>query len=348
MIDMKFRPFTVIIAILIGTLFMPFIDGSDNFRACDADVYCGFPDFFIPGNITLGDDAFQGLPFHPETWYAEAFFNNSYSMVFIVTIFSTPRGGMALIGLYLYCNGILEYEERTWALSPNYEYSRQTPLVSIRGETILKGWMDEHGQITYRLWFEKNKYGIQLILRNETQGWQGQMGRGWWLAIPELKVEGILILGGESLPVTGKGYHDHNIFDLKTPLMEQGYSDGKFQCQNLSLVWGKILHKPWDIDTLAIVSNNGSFIPVPQEALTIRETTRIYDHGYPIPMEISIIIKIDEKINVSLIMAADTFHHIRLPFLHYWRYHVHVSGRIILDGKDHTIDTVGIMELMRY
>ncbi len=348
MIGMKLIPFTVIMAVLIVIPIIPFIDGSDNSRGCNIDVYCGCSDYFIPGNITLGDDAFKGLPFHPETWYAEAFFNNNYSMVFIITIFSTPRGGMALIGLSLYCNGILEYEERTWALSPNYEYSQQTPLVSIQGETLLEGWMDEHGQITYRLRFEKNKHGIQLILRNETQGWQGKMGRGWWLAIPELKVEGILTLEDESLSVTGKGYHDHNIFDLRSPLMEQGYSDGKFQCHNLSLVWGKILHKPWDTDSLAIVSNNGSFIPVPQEALTIRETKRIYDHGYTIPMEISIIIRVGEKINVSLIMAADTFHHIRLPFLHYWRYHVHASGRIILDGKDYTIDALGIMELMRY
>lgn len=345
---MKFRPLLMVIAVLVLPPSLSSMDGIENSRECNTDVYVGCPDFFIPGNITLGDDAFQGIPFHPETWYAEAFFNNSYSMVFIVTIFSTPRGGMALAGLYLYCNGILEYEERTLTCSPNYEYSQDTPLMSIQGETLLEGWIDENGQITYRLRFEKNKYGIQLILRNETQGWQGKMGRGWWLAIPELEVEGILILGGESLSVNGKGYHDHNIFDPRSPVMEQGYSDGKFQCHNLSLVWGKILHKPWDTDDLAIVSSNGSFMSVPQDALTIRETARIYDHGYPIPMEISIIIRLGEKINVSLIMAADTFHHIRLPFLHYWRYHVHVSGSIILEGKDYTIDTMGIMEFMRY
>jgi len=348
MIDMKFIPVIMVIALLFFFSFMPSITDSDNFRGYDTDGYCGFPDFFIPEDITLGDDAFHGTPFHPETWYAEAFFNNSYSMVFIVTIFPTYKGGIAITGLYLYRNGILEYEERTWTLSPNYEYSRDTPLVNIRGETLLEGWLDEHGQITYRLRFEKNKYGMHLILKNETRGWQGKMGRGWWLAIPELKVEGILILGDEHLSVTGEGYHDHNIFDLRSPLMEQGYSDGKFQCQNLSLVWGKILHKPWDTDAFAIVSNNGSFIPVPQERLTIRETTQIFDHGYRIPTEISIIIRLGEKINVSLIMAADNFHSIRLPFLHYWRYHVHVSGRMILEGKEHIINTWGIMEFMRY
>jgi hypothetical protein len=114
------------------------------------------------------------------------------------------------------------------------------------------------------------------------------------------------------------------------------------------LVWGKILHNPWDTDNLAIVSNNGSFISIPQETLTIHETDSIYDHGYPIPIEISITIRLGETINVSLIMAADTFHHIRLPFLNYWRYHAHVSGRITLEGKDYTIDAVGMMELMRY
>ncbi len=348
MIDMKFVTFIMVIALLVVFPPMSSIDGSDNSRGYNTDAYWGCPDFFIPENITLGDDAFHGTPFYPETWYAEAFFNNSYSMVFIVTIFSTYKGGMALTGLYLYRNGILEYEERTWTLSPNYEYSRDTPLVSIQGETLLEGWLDENGQITYRLRFENNKYGMHLILRNETRGWQGKMGRGWWLAIPELKVEGILILGGEHLSVTGKGYHDHNIFDLRSPLMERGYSDGKFQCHNLSLVWGKILHKPWDTDALAIVSNNGSFMSVPQETLVIRETAQIYDHGHPIPTELSIIIRLGEKINVSLIIAADNFHHIRLPFLHYWRYHVHVSGRIILEGKEHTIDTGGIMEFMRY
>lgn len=348
MIDMKCVSFIMAIALLMAVPSMPSIDGNDNSRGYNTAVYCGSSDFFIPGNITLGDDAFHGEAFHPETWYAEAFFNNSYSMVFIVTIFPTYRGGMALTGFYLYRNGILEYEERTWTLSPNYESSQDTPLVSIKGEMLLEGWLGENGQITYRLRFEKNKHGIHLIMRNETRGWQGKMGKGWWLAIPELKVEGVLILGDEHLPVEGKGYHDHNIFDLRSPLMEQGYSDGKFQCQNLSLVWGKILHKPGDTDVLAIVSNNGSFMPVPQETLTIHETAKIFDHGYHIPTKVSIIISLGEKINVSLIMAADNFHHIRLPFLHYWRYHVHVSGKVILEGNEHTIETVGIMEFMRY
>ena len=348
MIDMNHVPFIMVIALLISLSVMPSIYCSENSSGYTTDIFWGFPDFFIPENITLCDDAFHGIPLHPETWYAEAFFNNSYSIVFIITIFSTYRGGMALTGLYLYLNGSLECEERTWTLYPNYEYARDRPMVSIQGETLLEGWQDENGQIIYRINFENNKYGIHLTLRNETQGWQGKMGRGWWLAIPELEVKGILTLGDKHLSVTGKGYHDHNIFDLRSPLEEQGYSDGKFQCHNLSLVWGKILHKPWDTDVLAIVSNTGSFMSIPQETLTIRETAHIYDHGYNIPTEISIIIRQGEKINVSLIMAADNFHHIRLPFLHYWRYHVHVSGMIILEGKEHTIDNQGIMEFMRY
>jgi len=222
---MKFIPFVISIAVVIVLPSIPVMDDMENARRGTIDVYCGCPDFFIPKNISLGDDALQGIPFHPETWYAEAFFNNSYSMVFIVTIFSTLRGGMALTGLYLYSNGTLEHEERILAWSPNYEYSQDTPLVNIQGETLLEGWIDENGQIAYRLRFEKNRYGIHLILRNETRGWQGTMGKGWWLAIPELTVEGILILGGESLSVTGEGYHDHNIFDLRSPVIEQGYSD---------------------------------------------------------------------------------------------------------------------------
>jgi hypothetical protein len=345
MINMKFVPYALCIAFLFV---FPCVGNSINPREHDDEAYGSSTNFFVPENITLGDDAFHGSPFFPETWYAEAFFNNTYSIVFIVTIFSTYRGGIALTGFYLYRNGILEYEERELIVSPHYNYSRETPRVIIKGETLMEGWLDENGQITYSLRFENNNHGMHLILRNETRGWQGKMGEGWWLAIPELEVEGILIVEGEQILVRGKGYHDHNIFNLRTPILERGYSDGKFQCHNLSLVWGKILHSSWNTDTLAIVSKNGSFISIPQETLVIRESSHIFDHGHYIPTEIFIIIDQGWKMNVSLMMSADNFHHIRLPFLNYWRYHVHVSGRITLEGKEHTINTQGMMELMLY
>jgi len=67
---------------------------------------------------------------HAETWYFEGMFNNGYSMVFIITLFSSDGNtGIALEGLYIYREGHLEITERKSSFS--FDASDEIPLVEI-------------------------------------------------------------------------------------------------------------------------------------------------------------------------------------------------------------------------
>jgi hypothetical protein len=47
-------------------------------------------------------------------------------------------------------------------------------------------------------------------------------------------------------------------------------------------------------------------------------------------------------------MTGTHFHHIRLPGLRYWRYHVKVEGQLIQPSGLLVIDEQGMMERMQY
>lgn len=305
-------------------------------------------EFFTPEDITLEDDAFHVFPIHVEDWYYEAFFNNNYSIVLIVTILSNGAMGIALTGFYIYNNGHLEYTDRIVTLSPFFSVSEKKPLIKIFGEEIINGDIDEMGNLCYAISFEKDGYGLSLTFINETKGWKGKMGRGWWLAVPRGKVEGNLILGGEVVDVTGRGYHDHNIFLLSTPLLERGYIDGKLLDDSFSIVWGNIFHTRWHNDTFAIISNDGRYFSIPQEKIVLREDSYTYDHGRFIPTEVYFSFNISDEIRGFLHMKAEDFHHIRLPFLRYWRYHVIVEGKVKIGKDEKEIKNRDMMELMTY
>lgn len=322
----------------------------DNMQLTENHPTAIMNDFFIPEDITLENDALKGNIFQPETWYIEGFFNNSYSMVFILTLLQGLTREALLAGLYIYKDGHISYETRTLVYSPNVKYSLDKPLVKIEEKEVMAGYLDDDGRINYNVSFENNGVGIHLHFYNRTQGWQGKMGDGWWLAIPDLEILGTLTLQGENIPVTGRGYHDHNIFHPRSPLRERGYSDGKFHGDNLSFVWGKIFHTQHDTDTLAILSTEGYYISIPQPQLLINETSYVFDHGHRIPTEISISFRseTEDEIEGSLVMTSKDFHHIRLPFLFYWRYHAQVQGTISMNGVTYEIEKEGMMELMLY
>ncbi len=305
-------------------------------------------EFFTPEDITLADDAFHVFPLHVEDWYYEAFFNNNYSIVLIVTILSNGAMGIALTGFYIYNNGHLEYTDRIVTLSPFFSVSEKKPLIKIFGEEIINGDSDEMENLCYAISFEKDGYGLSLTFINETKGWKGKMGRGWWLAVPRCKVEGNLILGGEVVDVTGKGYHDHNIFLLSTPLLERGYIDGKLLDDSFSIVWGNIFHTRWHNDTFAIMSKDGRYFSIPQEKIVLREDSYICDHGRFIPTEVYFSFNITNEIRGFLYMKAEDFHHIRLPFLWYWRYHVIVEGKVKIGKDEKEIKNRDMVELMIY
>lgn len=312
---------------------------------------CAVPsgDGFTPENMSIGDDSFHSnLPLHAETWYFEGIFSNGYSMVFIITLLSSDgNAGIALEGLYIYSSGHLKIMERK--LSFSFNASDEKPLIKISGSTVMEGFIDRSGNLFYNISFESGENGIELHFINQTEGWQGEMGAGWWLAVPGLHVTGKMKLNGDEISVEGKGYHDHNIFSLLTPLTERGYADGKIMHGTTSIVWGYIMHGMRNADVFAILSENGSYIAISPGSMEIKFSSYIYDHGRKIPTEVFISIN-DTKnaIFAELHVTSIGFHHIRLPFLRYWRYHVRTEGKIRIGECDEDIDEIDIMERMLY
>jgi hypothetical protein len=304
--------------------------------------------FFTPEDIVLKDDAFHVFPLHVEDWYFEAFFQNNYSIVLIVTILSNGQHGLALTGLYIYHNGHLDYTNRVVALTPFFHVSEHTPSIHVFEEEVMGGDIDENGNLRYSIFFEKDGYGLSLVFVNETKGWKGKMSMGWWLAVPHCHVEGTLMLGGDMVEVEGVGYHDHNIFLLSTPLLERGYIDGKLLDDSFSIVWGNIFHTRWHNSTFAVLSMNGSYYSIPQTNISLREASYITDNRRRIPTEVYFAFNASDEVHGRLHMKAVDFHHIRLPFLRYWRYHVLVEGTIYIGAAEHDISKWDMMELMMY
>lgn len=109
------------------------------------------------------------------------------------------------------------------------------------------------------------------------------------------------------------------------------------------------MHSMRDADVFAILSENGSYIAISPGSMEIKFSSYIYDHSRKIPTEVFISINDDKNaIFAELHITSIDFHHIRLPFLRYWRYHVRVEGKIRTEEGDKDIDEIDIMEQMLY
>ncbi|MFO8133805.1 MAG: hypothetical protein R6U10_07760 [Thermoplasmatota archaeon] len=310
----------------------------------------GADPYFVPRDMTLADDGFhRERPLHAETWYYEALLDGNRSMVFIVTVLSRPDGhtGLAMAGLYHYRQGQLVATERH--ATARFKAAFDRPHITLDDVPVVDGRLDAHGRLVYTVAFEHNGTGIALRFVNQTRGWMGDMGRGWWLAVPELQVTGAVTLDGRSHRVTGTGYHDHNVFSLLNPLLEHGYLDGKMISEHFSLVWGYIMERRTLAHSLAVASEHGDYHPIDSDALGLTFSAHIWDNGSRIPTICTISIHDREHgIRGKIWMNATAVHHIRLPLLRYWRYHVRVTGWLSSPTHHEAIDTRGMMEYMRY
>ena len=160
---------------------------------------------------------------------------------------------------------------------------------------------------------------------------------------------GTMTIDGQSHAVTGTGYHDHNIFSLLNPLLEHGYLDGKMTSKQFSLVWGYILESRLKTHSFAIVSEDGGYLGLGPDAVDISFSSYTLDNRTCIPTKCTI--HIDDPahdISATIWMNATAMHHIQLPLLNYWRYHVEVTGWLRSPSHHEVLDGQGMMEYMLY
>ena len=56
----------------------------------------------------------------------------------------------------------------------------------------------------------------------------------------------------------------------------------------------------------------------------------------------------NDWLKVDVRMETVNVHHVKLPFVNYWRYHLRIVGTITYNQVREEIDTVELSELMRF
>ncbi len=289
-------------------------------------------------DIELSDDAFNDeLPFHIETWYFEAIFDSNESMVFMLTCAGEGEAAILMTGISYYKNGTLCHEFRKLYLQP--VISNVTPYIEAGGKRIMRG-EEKQGKFVFTIEYVSPSISIYLLFENKSKGWKSDE----WLAIPNMDVRGNIAFKGREKMVKGKGYHDHNIFFLRNPFLKRGYMDGKIIVANTSIVWAKLMDNLFMHEDFVVYSK-GNYTLIKNAVIECSDY--VINHHHIIPMTFHIVAQ-RENMSVDIVAEARHIHYIRLPLLHYWRYHVVCRGWIEKNGEREEIKSYDIAEYMLF
>lgn len=306
---------------------------------------------FVPENITLQDDAFHKPTklFNIETWYFDAKLDNNISMVFVICLFQIYNTGMVIHGFYLYDDSILTYAKRDITSLQNCFISYEFPSIRIGNTIDIKGWMEnETNQWKYNINFYSSEVSVQLLFIKTVDGWKGSHQLGWWLAIPGLYVNGTLVNMNSTTHVSGKGYHDHNIYPIYVPFLAEGYHFGSISGKMISITWAKIETINDQQIIFAILSSNESnFAIIDPNTISFQVLETMDDNGVRIPKTFRLTITSNEA-DVNLTFRTISTHLIKVIGLRYWRYHCSVSGFISSKSAYEFIEDIEISELLKF
>jgi len=301
-------------------------------------------------NISVDDDAFHNSSrfFHIESWYFDVMFEQNYSIAFIVTVFQKDNRGSVLCGLYLYKNTTLVVQQRKNFSFSQLSASEERPLLVLGNTTIIDGLINKTGLWTYHISWELDSQGVDLQFVNITKGWKSDIRGGWWLAIPNLRVSGNILLNGETIPVTGEGYHDHNWFRLCTPFIQKGWHFINIPGETIDITYVQVMKTQFKGEVLAVWNQNEKTpLLIPADDVNLTVTEYMFDHGRWIPKNLLLQIN-NEQVQADITLQTYNVHYVKLPFLKYWRYHLKITGTIITGSLTETIDTVQISELIKF
>jgi len=301
-------------------------------------------------DITLEDDAFHKTNsiYHIETWYFDAVFSNEYSMAVIVSVLQKDNIGKVLTGLYIYKDTELIYRPRTFHSLDQLSFSEEKLDMKISDETIMKCDVKSNGRWKYHVSEDFDDVSVNLNFVNMTDGWKVNITGGWWLVSPRLKVSGSLTIEGQTISVSGEGYHDHNWFYVNTPLMQEGWHFGNIAGDSLGITWANIM-KDGDIGDSITVLNQKNANPISISPDNVKLTVEEYvvNNDKKIPKIFSL--KVDsDQVKANFNVETLNFNYVELPLLSYWRFHLRIVGTITLGEVTEKIDNIGISELMKF
>jgi hypothetical protein len=260
--------------------------------------------------------------------------------------------------LEFYKNGKLKVDKKKRFLFRNFETSKDYPLVKLFKKPIIEFDYDkynENREWIYNIDITINDCKANLKFLGITKGFKIETkAESWVVSLPKAKVIGEISYNGKKIKGEGIGYHDHNWNYTFLSILTYGkcWYWGKIRSNNFNIVWANIVKKDKTWDLLAVVNNKqNSFYNIHPENIYFKPDNYICDHRKKTPS--NFILKIDDvvdeiPINAEVEMNMIDLHYSNVLRAPYWRYHVNTSGFISIDGKKEIIDSVQIMEFLRF
>ncbi|MBU2549892.1 MAG: hypothetical protein KKB20_15870 [Proteobacteria bacterium] len=203
-----------------------------------------------PANYQRRDDGshiFENAESYYEWWYFDASFTNNYHIVLTWhyrNVFLRPM--VPSIQLFIYQPDGTKVERMTLA-APD-QISAFPDYCDVK---MGKSWVRDMGD-RYELYMKIKGVGARLTFRNVVPPWKPGQGfnykdedngriAGWVVPVPQARVEGDLYLDGQTMPVEGSGYHDHNWGNFPYYEITRGWYWGRVHNDKFTVDYGWVL-----------------------------------------------------------------------------------------------------------
>lgn len=304
------------------------------------------PYWYQPRDIKLDDNNYkETTTISLQWWYLDASFNNSYSThIGFLTIGAYMSIGFFLIQMQIYENGSL-MTQRIQLLPLRFiEVSTQEPVIRYKEKEVFRSYLDQSNHLNTKIQLNFKDLQVDLLYTGITKGWIGTTGLGWWgCPLPKAKVIGNLTINGNHSLVEGFGYQERG-WDVTR--LHQSWFWGKCSTKNMNLVFSQNMQNRYVEDVFIAVVNNPSanYSSIHRENITFIHTKYTRNHGRLVPIESLLVLDEDPYI-VQVRLHVKSIDYKTLLFMHYWRFHVNVTGTIVYNNSLEEINEIQIMEV---
>ena len=290
-----------------------------------------------------------------EWWYFEGVFDNGYSFIVGAMIFTKGSRGFCHLGLQVYVDAELEFDLKKDVPIEEFEASEEYPSITVSGKQFMKLDREKYnatGEWVYNVSLELEGHAAYLEFRGLTEGYKGRILRGGYGPhLPKASVNGTLILNGEEINVSGRGYHEH-AWGITLPVWENGWYWGKITTDSFNLFYVKMMQTRWrEQQRFAILSiDNSSYIQIKPENIKFRAYECKFNDRRLIPTKFMLNITDPENgFYLNATMEKINIHCMMGKINRYYRYHVRINGEMSYGSKTEIIDEeIQMVELVRF
>ncbi|MFW6119867.1 MAG: hypothetical protein ACOC80_03070 [Petrotogales bacterium] len=324
--------------------------------------------FLRANTITPKDDAFHGNInlLDVEWWYFDAVFDNGYSIHVGIRTYHIRNSGIVESRINIYKKGKAKVETRKTDLFSNFYTSYCHPCIRFDDKPVVEfdqAHYRKTGEWKYHISLTIDLHKVDLTFIGTTQGWKIETSdTSWTVALPKAKVSGTITINGNTIPVKGVGYHDHNWdYSPVTSFKNIGWFWGRIMGETLNVTWAKTIHTPEKSDLLAVINqdknnvqNKKEFYSIPPAHIlfTPKKFSNKYQQRIPTEFDFNITDTISDDhipINANIHMKTLSTQHTRIFTAHYWRYHVKTMGKISVASTTEILENkIQIMELLTF